>query len=413
MNITRPLVTALLTVFISACSQTPLPSSNSIGLSAQRLGTAAYDGVVDVDVDRKLGAIYAFGSTVGSLDGPNRGGVDVFLRRYNRNGTVVWKRQLGSTLEDTAGGVAVAPSGAVFVGYTQTEGAYYVGDGLLQKFSAAGARLWTRRFRVDDNLTEVTSVATDSSGNVFVGGSLATQGAFVRKYSSSGTVLWTYVFFGDGIVQEVEALTTDSAGNVYAGGGDYDDSWFTNFLIKLSPSGKPLFSTQLSAGSSGMTNIHDIHVAGSALYVAGSKTYYYDTPSEERDAFIGKYTLGGVAQWQRTFGTRSGDSAFGLSADSSGGLYVTGYTCGRLGSVDPGGCDVFLRKYSGSSAVLWTKQIGSSGFDVGTAVAAYSSSELYLAGEAGGALADTTHRGGQDGFLRRTDGQGNRVWTDQ
>lgn len=291
----------------------------------------------------------------------------------------------------------------------------YVGDGLLQKFSAAGARLWTCRFRVDDNLTEATSVAADKSGNVYVGGSLGGGGgAFVRKYSGSGAVLWTYVLNGDGIVQEVEALTTDSAGNVYAGGGDYDDSWFTNFLIKLSPGGEPLFSTQLNPGSSSMTNIHDVHVEGGALYVAGSKTYNYEIPDgQERDAFIGKYTLGGVAQWQRTFGTRSSDSAFGLSADSRGGLYVTGYTCGRLGSVDPGGCDVFLRKYSGSSVVLWTKQIGSAGNDYGNAVAAYGSGELYLAGQAGGALADTTHRGGQDGFLRRTDGQGNRVWTDQ
>ncbi len=401
---------------LAACSQAPVSPIEHLDLSAQRLGTAAYDSVADVAVDRTLGAVYAIGSTTGSLDGTNRGGSDVFLRRYNRNGTVVWKRQLGGTPQDTAFSVAVAPNSSVFAGYTQTEGAYYVGDGLLQKFSANGARLWTRRFRVDDNLTEVTSVIADPSGNVFVGGSLGgATGAFVRKYSGSGAVLWTYVFYGNGIVQEVEALTTDAAGNVYAGGNDYDDSWFTNFLIKLSPGGELLFSTELSAGRSSLTSIWDMQVAGNTIYVAGSKTYNYENPdSEERDAFVGKYTLGGVPQWQKTFGTRSSDSALGLSADTNGSFYVTGYTCGSLGgSVDPGGCDVFLRKYNGSGAALWTKQIGSPGNDYGEAVAAYSSSELYLGGEVGGALADTTYRGGQDGFLRRTDGQGNRRWTDQ
>lgn len=124
INITRPLVAAaLLTVLISACSQTPVPSSDPIDLSAQRLGTATFDSVVDVAVDRNLGAVYAVGGTGGSLDGANQGGFDVFLRRYNRNGTVVWKRQLGGALRETAGGIAVSPSGAVFVSYTQTEGA--------------------------------------------------------------------------------------------------------------------------------------------------------------------------------------------------------------------------------------------------------------------------------------------------
>lgn len=401
---------------LSACSQTPVPPNEPVGLSPQLLGTAAYDGVADVAVDRRLGAVYAVGNTGGSLDGPNRGGKDAFLRRYNRNGTVAWKRQFGGALDDTAFSVAVSPNGPVYVSYTQTSGGSFVGDGLLQKFTADGALLWVRSFRVDDELTEVASVATDPSGNVYVGGSKGpASGAFVRKYTRSGALLWTYNYNEPfGIVQRVISLATDSAGNIYAGGSDDDDDWFTNFLVKLSPGGERLFEIQLRGSTPGIISIRDVQVAGNALYVAGAKTYNYGNPdSETVDAFIGKYTLGGVVQWQKTFGTSSNDGARGLSADASGGLYVTGFTLGNLGGVQPGGSDIFLRKFNAGGSTLWTKQIGSAGTDYVSAVIAYSSSELYLGGEVGGALADTTHRGGQDGFLRRTDGQGRRVWTDQ
>ena len=130
---------------LAACSQAPVLPTEQVNLSAQHLGTAASDSVADVAVDRRLGAVYATGSTTGSLDGPNQGGEDVFLRRYSRNGKVIWRRQLGGALEDTAGGVAVSPNGPVFVGYTQKEGSYFGGDGLLQKFSADGAFLWKKR----------------------------------------------------------------------------------------------------------------------------------------------------------------------------------------------------------------------------------------------------------------------------
>jgi hypothetical protein len=47
-----------------------------------------------------LGSVYVAGATNGSLDGPNAGDYDVFLRKYDESGNLLWARQLGSPAAD-------------------------------------------------------------------------------------------------------------------------------------------------------------------------------------------------------------------------------------------------------------------------------------------------------------------------
>jgi hypothetical protein len=78
------------------------------------------------------------------------------------------------------------------------------------------------------------------------------------------------------------------------------------------------------------------------------------------DAFIRHYD-GGVV-WANQFGTRASDSAYDVALHSSGVKYVLGDTRGALG-FKVGSQDVFLRKYSSTGALLWTRQFGTTGDD--------------------------------------------------
>ena len=79
--------------------------------------------------------------------------------------------------------------------------------------------------------------------------------------------------------------------------------------------------------------------------------------SKSNDAFVVKYLDNGTKLWTKQFGTPSSDLADGVATDSSGNVYVVGYTYGGLdGNTNSGGncpntslcTDIFLIMYNSS-----------------------------------------------------------------
>ena len=65
------------------------------------------------------------------------------------------------------------------------------------------------------------------------------------------------------------------------------------------------------------------------------------------NAFIRKYNSDGNEKWTRQFGTSGIDAASGVSADSSGGVYVAGETDGIFpGQTSEEETDAFLAKFA-------------------------------------------------------------------
>lgn len=391
------------------------------------MGTAADDSVTDIAADTRRSAVYAVGTTDGSLDGPNKGSTDVFLKRYNRSGAVVWKRQLGGNADDGAGVVAVDRNGDLYVGYSSdTNRAGGVDVSRLEKRRGDGTLVWVRTLTRGE--PELIDVATDANGNVYALDRVfhPEEAVFteivLRKYTGAGSLLWTRAVAGSDIdgsdSADASGLGTDASGNSYiavAGGDDDGDEY--SLVYKYSSAGTELFSVSVPPEDDRKELVlRGLTVRGDGLYVVGtSSTRLYlgsDEPPDD-DAFVAELSLGGVERWRRVFSASNYDGANDVSADANGGVYVTGYTRGNLGGAQLGGVDIFLRKFSTSGSTVWTKQIGTRGNDAGNTVIAYSSSELYLAGEVGGALTGGTYRGRQDGFLRRSDGSGSRVWVEQ
>ncbi len=79
-----------------------------------QFGTAGLDQAYGISSDGANG-VYVAGSTTGNLGGPNAGGFDAFVRKYDVAGNVQWTQQLGTSGNDIAQAVSASKTGSVFV----------------------------------------------------------------------------------------------------------------------------------------------------------------------------------------------------------------------------------------------------------------------------------------------------------
>lgn len=116
----------------------------------------------------------------------------------------------------------------------------------------------------------------------------------------------------------------------------------------------------------------------------------------------------------KQMGTAAYDSAFGMTVDVSGNLYVTGVTYGDLdGNPGSGAYDVILVKYNDSGTRQWTKQIGASSDDYGNSVAADGNGNIYVAGYTSGSLDGNANAGKDDIILVKYNAAGTKQWSRQ
>lgn len=80
-----------------------------------------------------------------------------------------------------------------------------------------------------------------------------------------------------------------------------------------------------------------------------------------------------------------------------------------------GDADAYLRKYDGQGNELWTQQFGTQREDHGTAVTVDGAANVYVVGLTRGAFPGHTGLVGSDydAYLRKYDGDGNELWTRQ
>ena len=179
---------------------------------------------------------------------------------------------------------------------------------------------------------------------------------------------------------------------------------------RLAPAGDFGFAVQFgAAGSSAQGNAIATDSAGNT-YVAGQFSNQADftkavgsislTSAGSSDAFVAKFDSTGKAIWAVGLGASGNDAAFGVVADGSGSVFVTGSFSGSnfasAGINASGASDIFLAKVDANSGSLqWAKQYGGAGVDAGKGIALDAAGKIYLVGS----FFDRANFGGSDLFL--------------
>ena len=109
------------------------------------------------------------------------------------------------------------------------------------------------------------------------------------------------------------------------------------------------------------------------VYIAG---YTVNLSGGPENVLLLKFNSTGSIVWQKAWGGSVVNQAFGVALDSNGHIYVTGAT-----SYGAGNLDVFLSKFDSAGSLLWQKTWGGSGQDRGLGVAVDASGNIYVTGE--------------------------------
>lgn len=348
-------------------------------------------------------------------------------------------RVLGTSAGDEAHGVALDSSGDIYVaGYTDgsLDGQLSAGlsDIALVKYDAAGNRVWSRQLG-DVNTDRATAVAVDSTDGILVAGYTETAlggnsnagmtDVVLVKYNSSGTQQWVRQL-GTTSWDEATAVITDAGNNIVVVGYTDGDLAGTGnaggtdaFVAKYGADGTLLWARQHG------TTASDAAVAVAAdssgnIYITGFSRGNLDGNTNAgpggRDLFLIKYNASGVHQWTRLFGTLASDNGAGITVDGSGDIFVIGTTAGDLDGIPNAGAgtaDFFIIKYDSAGNRVWTRQHGSSADELAYGVATDNTGALYVTGATNGGLDGNTGSGANDLFVVKYDGAGNRQWTRQ
>ena len=120
-----------------------------------------------------------------------------------------------------------------------------------------------------------------------------------------------------------------------------------------------------------------------------------------------------VNVWTKQLGTPGYETAKAVAVDSQGNVYMTGRTSGNLQDENQGIYDAWVAKYDGNGKEIWRRQLGSSQYEEGTAIALDDAGNIYITGFTEGAVDGESGVSDRDAWVAMYDNQGHKQWVEQ
>jgi hypothetical protein len=278
--------------------------------------------LLDVAFDQD-GNVYACGWREDSLNQQ-----DMFLVKYNHAGVEQWWRKYDSDTihhnPDIGEHIAIDGLGNIHVlGYSE----FWPSSAntmMTWEYSAAGDLVRADSFHAPNGGSILPcDLALDYEGNIIVFAA-AIGGLLTIKFAPSGAEEWHRFYLDStGLGAVPAALALDDSGNVYFTASDVNSGQNQYDFVtgKYRPNGDTVWSVRYD-GQHWSDRPSDIAVDKfGSVYVTG---FSDDSASAQTLATV-KYDRNGVLQWAvRTF--RGYDVGTELALDSTGGIYVAGYS---------------------------------------------------------------------------------------
>lgn len=328
---------------------------------------------------------------------------------------------------------------------------------LVSQLNAQSAKYsWNTTIGASGN-EHVNSVITDPMGNVYTVGKFSgtvdfapgpgefnltafgSTDVYVSKQDPNGAFLWARNF-GGGTEDEGISISLDPTQNVYLTGNftgvaDFNPGMGAGNVSSMG--GKDIFTVKLDKtgffywvrrmGTNGPDEVQFNTWERTGFFYSTGSTW---STTRAAEVFISKIDMNGFTYWTRTFGSDGMDMGYGVATDRFGNVYAIG-TFEGSGDFDPasgvtrlstiGMKDIFIVKFNPLGSLVWAKQIGGPGNDIGKSIHINDSDKIYITGSFSSVVdfhpstsdEDTNFLesyGASDMFLAQLDLSGNLLW---
>ncbi|MEM1043348.1 MAG: T9SS type A sorting domain-containing protein [Bacteroidota bacterium] len=363
-------------------------------LWARRGGTNANDFAAEVAVAPD-GGVYLVGSFNGSatFDGGanpdvlliSAGGFDIFLAKYDIDGTIQWVQQGGGAGQDVGRDLAVDDSGNAYVAGSFEGDGNFGGrmvtsagesDALLVKYAPDGSVAWARRSGGGQDDAGY-GVAVTPDGTAHVSGvfrstaqfgplsrqSLGGADVFVAQYDASGEVAWaTRIGSPEDEVTRGGGIDLAANGTVYVHGG-FDGTITIGsdvltslgmadvFVARINRSGDPAWARR--GGGDGDDAPNALNVFGNGVLITGAvegSGSFSEVPftTQAQDAYFAVFDIAGNLFDLNILGGPGDDVGTAIDSDASraqfsvAGLFEETAAFGSLELTSAGETDAYL-----------------------------------------------------------------------
>jgi len=353
----------------------------------------------------------------------NAGAADMFLTKYNADGTYAWTKTWGGTGSESLYNIAFDSSDNIYLAtefgttidlnpnsgidsYTSagsvdialiklTSDGEYVYSRVMG--STSHDRLHTVQYSTTDGFIYIAGKFTgnvdfDPSGSIDTKNSAGNYDAYLTKFNTDGTYVWTKTWGGTDR-DTVNDMALDSNGNLYLAGVfrnttiNFDTTGGTDnhssvglddaFLTKYNTDGT--YAWTKTWGSTANDFSFNIRVSPSNdIYIVGSYQLTVDfdpsggtnniTAAGSEDSYVSKFESDGTYDLTYAWGGSLMDEVNAITFDSAGNYYIGGFFNGSI-DMDPtsgtstiasnGLYDQFFSVFDQNDLYLTTKTFGS------------------------------------------------------
>ncbi len=345
---------------------------------------------------------------------------DVFIARYNPDGTLAWAKRAGGYGEDDGYGVtALMDNSTVVTGYAY--GSAMFGEGEPNQTHLPPGGNFIARFNPDGTLAWAKRA----------GGSYDQLGQGVTALSDNSTVV-TGHFYGSTTFGQGEPNQT-----VLTSAGDEGEYYSDIFIARYNPDGTLAWAKRAGGYHEdkgyGVAALSDNSTVVTGYFI-GSATFGEGEPNQivltgGFDIFIARYNPDGTLAWAKRAGGLGDARGYAVTALSDNSTVVTGsfFESTTFGEGEPNETvltpveyyDVFIARYNPDGTLAWAKHAGGPSVDRGDGVTTLSDNSTVVTGWFYGSAtfgegepnqAVLTSAGYYDIFIARYNPDGTLAW---